>query len=282
MLKRIYFIGMKPITEYQDYRKYMRDFYEERKRSSLFSWREFSRLAGFTSPNYIQLVCDGKSGLSKNGVEGVANAMSIEGVDRDFFRAMVLFGDAKSDAKKTQAFKEMQRIAKENHLRVVDSEAFKYFETWVNPVMRELAPIMPGAKPLELAHQCYPVVSAAEVRYALDFLCRTDFLKKVDEDTYKQTARIVTGSSEAIPLALRSMNRQMSKLAVDAIDEIPPEKRHVAGVTLGMSDATYKWLVQKLEVLRQQVVAMAAKEKDYDKVYRLNLQLFPLTKGKEK
>ncbi len=273
---------MKPITEYQDYRKYMRDFYEERKRSSLFSWREFSRLAGFASPNYIQLVCDGKSGLSKNGVEGVANAMSIEGVDRDFFRAMVLFGDAKSDAKKTQAFKEMQRIAKENHLRVVDSEAFKYFETWVNPVMRELAPIMPGAKPLELAHQCYPVVSAAEVRYALDFLCRTDFLKKVDEDTYKQTEKIVTGSSEAIPLALRSMNRQMSKLAVDAIDEIPPEKRHVAGVTLGMSDATYKWLVQKLEVLRQQVVAMAAKEKDYDKVYRLNLQLFPLTKGKEK
>lgn len=273
---------MKPITEYQDYRKYMRDFYEERKRSSLFSWREFSRLAGFTSPNYIQLVCDGKSGLSKNGVEGVANAMSIEGVDRDFFRAMVLFGDAKSDAKKTQAFKEMQRIAKENHLRVVDSEAFKYFETWVNPVMRELAPVMPGAKPLELAHQCYPVVSAAEVRYALDFLCRTDFLKKVDEDTYKQTEKIVTGSSEAIPLALRSMNRQMSKLAVDAIDEIPPEKRHVAGVTLGMSDATYKWLVQKLEVLRQQVVAMAAKEKDYDKVYRLNLQLFPLTKGKEK
>ena len=269
---------MKPITEYQDYRKYMRDFYEERKRSSLFSWREFSRLAGFTSPNYIQLVCDGKSGLSKNGVEGVANAMSIEGIDRDFFRAMVLFGDAKSDAKKTQAFKEMQRIAKENHLRVVDSEAFKYFETWVNPVMRELAPIMPGAKPLELAHQCYPVVSAAEVRYALDFLCRTDFLKKVDEDTYKQTEKIVTGSSEAIPLALRSMNRQMLKLAMDAIDEIPPEKRHVAGVTLGMSDATYKWLVQKLEVLRQQVVAMAAKEKDYDKVYRLNLQLFPLSK----
>jgi len=26
---------------------------------------------------------------------------------------------------------------------------------------------------------------------------------------------------------------------------------------------------------------MAAKEKEYDKVYRLNLQLFPLTKGKE-
>ena len=259
----------------------MRDFYEERKRSSLFSWREFSRLAGFTSPNYIQLVCDGKSGLSKNGIEGVADAMGLEGVDRDYFRAMVHFGDAYNDEKKISAFNEMQKIAKENRLRIVDAEAFKYFESWVNPVIRELAPIMPGAKPLELAHQCYPVVSAAEVRHSLDFMCHAEFLKKVGEDTYEQTEKVVTGSTEAIPLAMRSMNRQMSKLAIEAIDEIPPEKRHIAGVTLGMSESTYQWLVEKLESLRQQVVAMAAKETEYDKVYRLNLQLFPLTKGKE-
>ena len=259
----------------------MRDFYEERKRSSFFSWREFSKLAGFTSPNYIQLVCEGKSRLSKNGVEKVAEAMGLAGADRDYFLAMERFGDAKNDASKIQAFNEMQKIAKENRLRVVDAEAFKYFESWVNPVLRELAPIMPGAKPLELAHHCYPVVSAAEVRHSLDFMCHAEFLKKIGEDTYVQTEKVVTGSSEAIPLALRSMNRQMSKLATEAIDELPPETRHIAGVTLGMSEATYQWLVQKLETLRLQVVAMAAKEKEYDKVYRLNLQLFPLASGVE-
>lgn len=273
---------MKPITAYQDYRKYMREYYEERKRSSSFSWREFSRAAGFSSPNYLQLVCEGKSRVSKKGIEGVADAMELEGVDRDYFRAMVLFGDAKSDEKKMQAFGEMQRIAKENRLRVVDAETFRYFESWVNPVIRELAPIMPGAKPLELARRCYPVVSATDVRYALDFMTHADFLEKVGEDTYKQTEKVVTGSSEAIPLALRSMNRQMAKFATSAIDNVPPEDRYITGATMGLSETTYRWLVQKLETLRQQVVAMAAKEKEYDKVYRLNLQLFPLTKGEEK
>lgn len=272
---------MKAITEYQDYRKYMLDYYEERKRTSVFSWREFSHLAGFTSSNYIQLVCNGKSRLSKNGIERVATAMELEGVDRDYFRAMAHFGDAQTDEKKMQAFSEMQKIAKENHMRVIDAEAFKYFESWVNPVMRELAPILPGAKPLELARRCYPVVSAAEVRHSLDFMLHADLLKKVGEDAYEQTEKVVTGSSEAIPLALRSMNRQMSKFAVDAIDDVPPEKRHITGVTLGISESTYQWLVEKIESLRQQVVAMAAKENEYDKVYRLNLQLFPLTKGKE-
>ena len=55
---------MKLITEYQNYREFMLDYYEERKRTSVFSWREFSRLAGLTSSYYIQLVCNGKSRLS--------------------------------------------------------------------------------------------------------------------------------------------------------------------------------------------------------------------------
>ena len=274
-------MGMKPIFEYQDYRKYMQDYYEERKRSSVFSWREFSRLAGFSSPNYMQLVCEGKSRLSKRGVEGVADAMGLEDAERDYFRAMERFDDARDDAKKMLAFNEMQKIAKENRLRVVDAEAFKYFESWVNPVMRELAPIMPGAKPLELARNCYPVVSAADIRQSLDFLVHADFLRKVGEGAFEQTEKVVTGSSEAIPLALRSTNRQMSKLATAAIDNVPAESRHVAGVTLGLSEPTYRWLVEKLEMLRKEVVSIAAKEKEYDKVYRLNLQLFPLTKGKE-
>ena len=55
---------MKAIYEYIDYRRYMQEFYEERKRCSAFSWREFSHLAGFSSSNYMKLVCDGKTRLS--------------------------------------------------------------------------------------------------------------------------------------------------------------------------------------------------------------------------
>ena len=59
---------MKPIVEYSDFRQYMLDYYEERKRRSVFSWREFSKIAGFTSSSYMKVVCDGKSKLSRIGV----------------------------------------------------------------------------------------------------------------------------------------------------------------------------------------------------------------------
>ena len=76
---------MKPITQYNDYRQYMCDFYEERKRSSYFTWRKFASLAGFVSPTYLKLVCDGKTRLSKPGIAKVARAMGLEGFDYTYF-----------------------------------------------------------------------------------------------------------------------------------------------------------------------------------------------------
>ena len=52
---------MKPVTEYEDYRIYMKDYYDEKKRVSSFSWREYARASGFTSPTYLKLVCECKT-----------------------------------------------------------------------------------------------------------------------------------------------------------------------------------------------------------------------------
>ena len=91
---------MKAIIEYSDFRQYMRDFYEERKLRHVFSWREFSKAAGFTSSSYMKVVCDGKSNLSRIGVERTGQAMGLVGFEMDYFRAMVNFGQETDEAKK--------------------------------------------------------------------------------------------------------------------------------------------------------------------------------------
>ncbi|MBQ5463997.1 MAG: TIGR02147 family protein, partial [Fibrobacter sp.] len=95
---------MKPIVEYTDFRLYMRDFYEERKRCSAFSWREFSKVAGFSSPSYMKVVCDGKSNLSRIGIERTGAAMGLSGFEMDYFREMVVFGQAESEDKKKETY----------------------------------------------------------------------------------------------------------------------------------------------------------------------------------
>ena len=57
-----------------------------------------------------------------------------------------------------EAILEMQKIAREHQVRVVDAESFEFYESWKNPTIRELAPIMPGKRPLEVAKTCHQVI----------------------------------------------------------------------------------------------------------------------------
>ena len=91
---------MKRVMEYQNFRIYVRDFYTERKLASGFTWRDFAKLAGYSSPVFLKLVCDGKANLSEVGIERVANAMGLVGADLQYFRALVNFNQERIPRKR--------------------------------------------------------------------------------------------------------------------------------------------------------------------------------------
>ncbi len=269
---------MKPIIEYNDYRAYMADFYEERKKNSAFTWREFAKIAGFTSPSYLKLVCDGKSSLSRVTINRVAAAMGLIGYEIDYFEAMVNFGNAQKDDVKKAYLDRMMAISVANKIRVVDEDAFEYYDSWKNPVVRELAPMMPGAMPGDIAKACTQEISALEVRKSLRFLEKAGFLKQTAENVYEQTEKAVSGSKEALPLAIRMMHREMGRLGIESIDQFGSAERNVTGVTLGVNREGYEKIVKELDACRKKIISIAARCGTLDQVYRLNLQFFPLSK----
>lgn len=268
---------MKPIVEYSDFHQYMRDYYEERKRCSVFSWREFSKVAGFTSSSYMKVVCDGKSKLSRVGVERTGAAMGLVGFEMEYFRAMVEYGQAEAEAKKKAAYEKMLSVARTHKVRVMEGELFEFYDSWHNPVVRELAPLMPGATPGDIAKMCCSEVSAADVQKSLNFLTRAGLLKKAGQDAFVLAETSIRGTPDATRLALRGMHRQMSELATPAVD-LPVDERHFSGVTMGLSNESYRKIENVLDECRRKIIAIAAEDKDVDQVYRLNLQLFPLSK----
>jgi len=268
---------MRPIVEYNDYRQYMRDFYEERKRVSYFTWRKFASLAGFVSPTYLKLVCDGKTRLSRPGIGKVAKAMELRGFDYTYFGLLVKFGDARDDAEKEAVLRELARETRMNKIRVIDADAFRYYETPACPIVRELAPIMPEAEPDEIASKIREKTSAFDVREILGFLVKAGFLTRTGKGTYEQTEKSVKGSKEAIPLAIRSMNKKMAALAEQSIERDSVEERNFSGVTMGIDETAYARIVEEIDSCRKKVIDIARECQNINQVYRLNLQLFPLT-----
>ena len=270
---------MKDILEYTDYRQYIADYYADRKAKTAFSWQEFAKMAGFSSPVYLKYVSEGRFNLSAEAAARVASAISLADFECDFFVEMVKFDHAKNDDEKRAAFSKMVSIAESHKAKIVDGESFRFFEDWKNPVLRELAPAMPGAKPLAMAHACRPEVSAAEVSETLNFLVKANLLQKDKDGNYTQTDKIVTsGPMNFAPLALRGLQRQMGEIALGAIENVPQDERHFSGLTLGITREAYKKIVQEIADFQKRVIAIATSESATDEVYRLNVQLFPMTK----
>ncbi|MBO7513652.1 MAG: TIGR02147 family protein [Fibrobacter sp.] len=269
---------MKDILEYTNYRQYIADYYADRKAKSAFTWQEFAASAGFSSPVYLKYVSEGRFNLSEAAADRMARLMHLADYEREFFVEMVRFDHAKTDAEKRAAFSKMVSIGEAHKAKVVDAESFRFFEDWKKPVLRELAPAMPGAKPLALAKACRPKVSAAEVAESLNFLIKANLLQKNEDGNYTQTDKVVTtGPMEFTPLAIRGLHHQMGEIALDAIEGVPQDERHFSGLTLGITRAAYEKIVKRIAEFRKEIIAIATEDSATDEVYRLNMQFFPMT-----
>ena len=222
---------------------------------------------------------EGRFNLSEEAAVRTARSMHLADFECDFFVEMVKFDHAKNDAEKRAAFSKMVSIADAHKSKILEGESFRFFEDWKNPVLRELAPAMPGAKPLALAHACRPEVTAAEIAESLNFLVKADLLKKDKDGNYAQTDKVVTtGPMNITPLAVRGLHHQMGEFALDAIENVPQDERHFSGLTLGITREAYEKIVQRIAEFRKDIIAIATSEAATEEVYRLNVQFFPMTK----
>lgn len=271
---------MNSIIEYRDYRQYILDYYLDRKSRLGFTWRDFAKCAGFASASYLKLVCDRKTRLTEVGAEKTATAMGLAGFEQKYFYLMIKYNDAKDQRQKKLAFEEMYALAAAHKVRIAGGDLFAYFDSWKNPVIRELAPAMPGASCSEMANQCYPKVTATEVAETIRFLKEKELLIQDNEGNLHRTDRsITTGPMDVVPEAVHSMQQQMAELATFALDSLPITERNFSGVTMGITKKTYARILEEMTEFRRKVVAIASEDDETDQVYRLNLQFFPLTKS---
>lgn len=267
------------VFSYTDYRKLVLDYFQARKAMPAgFSWREFAKECGYASPVYLKLVTEEKSNLSEVGVERVAAAIGLTGRELQYFRILVRFNQASASRDKKQAFAELRDLATKAEVTTLQADQYDYYQSWYNAAIRELAPSMPGATPEQLGEALFPKVSAAKVRKSLELLERIGLLVK-SESVYVQTSQSISTGSEVTSLSVRDMHRQMAELAMDSLDSVAREQRDISGLTLGLSAEAFERVVREMAEFRRRLVAIATEDTRTDRVYRVNLQVFPVSES---
>lgn len=273
--------GIPDIFGYLDYRVYLKDWYEARKRNEKgFSYRVLAREVGYRSHAFFSLVIQRRSNISMDVAMGFAECIGLEGREREYFLLLISCNQEESPAKRQTMFKRLQELNGTPATRLrEDQNAF--LESWRHAALREMLVIEPfqGGE-AQWGERMIPPAPAAEVRASLDLLLALGLAHRTARGIVRIDPRLVTGS-DYTEEATRGFMRQVHQLGGEALERFPRSERHHGWATLSVSAATLETMRAELRALVQRFLMLAEKDEAPDRVMHLNLEFFPMAYGRK-
>lgn len=268
------------LFKYLDYRRYLKDYYrvQKERKGSAFSFRTFSRMAGLSSPNFLQLVMEGKRNLGPDGMRCFAKALKLNKEESGYFENLVRFNQASTDDERNEWYKRLSTSKKYREIREIEKDYFVYFSRWYYAAIRELV-LLPDFKedPDWIARRLSPPITVREAATALELLQKLGFLVRDQSNRLVQAERNITTAREVMSLAISNFHRQMIQRASESIERTTPERRDVSSLTVALSKEKFVEAKRRIQEFRRELNVLLSEDGRPDAVYQLNFQIFNLS-----
>ncbi|MCB9497697.1 MAG: TIGR02147 family protein [Fibrobacteria bacterium] len=267
------------VFQFTDYRKYLREFYEERKRRDRrVSHRWIAQRVGFRSSGLFAQILTGLTNLSEAMVERFVPFLGLGTEEAEYFRHLVRFNQAKSYRAKRDA---LELLLKYDQVRVRTLEAsqYEYYGSWVPSAVRAVLGFGGFQGDFaELGRRLEPSVSAAEAKKSVELLERLGLVRRSPDGVWEVMDGFISSGSETTGVALRNYHIAVMDLAREALERFPREVRNASTVTVGVSARGWETISRRIDELRREILEIARDEEDADRVYQVNIHAFPLTR----
>lgn len=277
------------ISHFLDFRKYLQSFYEYRRLQTAkslrpFSYATFSAAAGIKSPNYLKMIIDGDRNLSLDTIDKFAKALHLTKDQTDEFRWMVLYLQADEPAQRNLYLKELMshRVKAKIKLGELNEDVWHRIPSWVSWILYTLTDQENVSFDLNHLRDIFRnQISQDDIKFALNkMLERGDLVKDEATGTIKKAATPIP-QAEDIPVELvRKLQAELMTLGLESLYRDAPTEREFGTATLCLTKEEFEEVRFQLRKLRKDVqknTAVNRASKPGDRVYQLNLQLFPLT-----
>jgi uncharacterized protein (TIGR02147 family) len=274
-------IELPDVLGYLDYRVYLKDWYEARKRSEKgFSYRVLAREVGYRSHAFFSLVLQRRSNISMEVAMGFADCIGLKGRQREYFLLLVTCNQEEIPSQRKILFQRLQELngTPATPLRE-DQDAF--LSSWRHAALREMLSIEPfqGGE-AQWGERMIPPVMAREVRESLDLLLALGLAHRTARGIVRTDPRLATGTNYS-ESATRGFMQQVHQLGGEALERFSRTERHHGWATLSISAATLETMRAELRALVQRFLTLAEKDDSPDRVMQLNLEFFPLAYGRK-
>ena len=264
------------IADFLDHRKFLAAVVEDLRAQKVFSHRTFNRECGFGSPNFVQLVIQGKRNLSS---EAAARIAEVLGLNKNAVRLFLKMREMNLETEPSIRLSLMQNLLQqpgffERH--EVSQTELSFYSRWYNVIVRELLQSHPKLTADEIGRALHPSVKSEDILRSLDEMQALGFIKR-EAMGWVVVHRQLNTQNEILHHALTAFHSTMIELARQSLQRFKGSEREVSSITLQLTKNEFLELREKIREFKREVLA-EEKSEDNAQVYQFNFQLFPVTR----
>jgi uncharacterized protein (TIGR02147 family) len=271
---------VKSIFEYDNYREFLKDVYLSLKATDKkFSFRYFSKAAGFKAGNVLKFAMDGKRNIAPQSIEKFAKALKLNKEESLFFRHLVLFNQAKAIDQRQLHLKEMLRCRAFKKVYPLSASQFNYYQHWYYISIRELIGLEGFREDYDwISKTLEPAITPQAAKRAVDDLIELGLIQRKSDGRLYQVDTDITTGNEVTSQALANYHREMIKKGAESIERFRREMRDVSAVTVAVSPESIKTIKEMVQRFRKEIVEFSLKTGHPSIIYQVNFQIFPITR----
>ena len=271
------------LFEYLDFRKYLTDFIDAKKKENpYFSERMIaSRLD--CNPGFFNRVLKAKRNLSPHYVLKLGALLKLNARQKRYFELLVNYNQAKKQIEKDHYFRQLD-IFRSSKVKQTLAAQHELYSQWHYVVLRELINLIPCKDSSEetcrtLVRYFEPRVPLEQLRQALTALESLGLLDRKKNGAFRVKERFITSGADIPQVIVNRVLMQFMDLARLSIDKFPKAQRSLSTLTVSVSEKGYGKIREKIDQFRGEILSMVNEEdEEIDRVYHLNLHFFPVTR----
>jgi len=265
------------LFSYTDYCAYLRDFFEERRKTfSFFSYRFLGQKVGVDPGNLVKIL-QGKRHLSLAAIKSFIAYAKFSDREAKYFETLVQFKKAKSEKDNKSLFEKLMDIQRADPYRLEPIQ-YEFYQKWYHTAILALLHGVDFRGDYKtLANRTQPPITLKQAKESIALLLKLNLIYKDPAGAYIPTNNTLTTGARWKSMAIRMFQQQAISLALESLERFSPAERDVSTVTVAVGKEEIEEIKRVTAEYRRTVLQIASASEKASRVYQLNIQLFPLS-----
>ena len=269
------------VYDYNNFREFLRDFYTYRhNRDKKFTKAFICKELGLPNTrSYFQDVLNGKF-VSVIKIPLFIKLFKLNKDEAQYFRVLVNYNQATDDPDEKELLLDQLISLNKTPKKILSPEMYSYYKEWYYSAVRAVINTFDFKDNYSvLAKKVFPPITARQAKEAIDLLLELKLISKNAKGYYKPTDKVISTGSLIKNDIITQYQLKCIDVAKKAILKNKDQPQRIITKMVSVSEVGLKQIRKKLEKFNAEITSIVHKdEKPADRVYQLDLLLFPHSK----